>query len=85
MIPVMDACDVRITAYKDGRSFEDCRRAAASLVPKLEQNITEREHITWDYIMEAAEFDAVVYKLVLKYLRQGGYDIGNHTTQRVTR
>lgn len=80
----MDACDIRLTAYKDGRSFADCRNVAQSLIPSLELQIRKDGYVTWDSIMDMAEFDAVVYKLALKYLRERGYDIGNHSRQRVS-
>ena len=79
----MDSCDIRLTAYKGGRSFQECREAAAALVPDLSARIDDLGSITWDRIMEASEYDAVVYKLVLKYLRQKGYDIGSHSRQSV--
>ena len=79
----MDSCDIRLTAYKGGRSFQECREAAAALIPDLSARIDELGSMTWDRIMEASEYDAVVYKLALKYLRQKGYDIGNHSRQSV--
>ena len=79
----MDSCDIRLTAYKGGRSFQECREAAAALVPDLSAHIDELGSMTWDSIMEASEYDAVVYKLALKYLRQKGYDIGSHSRQSV--
>ena len=79
----MDSCDIRLTAYKGGRSFQDCRNAATALVPDLTARISDQGSLAWDDIMEAAEFDAVVYKLALKYLRQEGYDIGSHARQSV--
>lgn len=80
----LDACDIRLTAYKDGRSFADCRDVAKSLIPSMETVIRKDGSVTWDTIMEMSEFDAVVYKLALKYLRERGYDIGNHSRQSVT-
>ncbi len=79
----MDSCDVRLTAYKGGRSFRECRDAAAALIPTLASRIDESGGMTWDAIMEESEYDAVVYKLALKYLRQNGYDIGSHARQSV--
>lgn len=81
---VLDACDIRLTAYKDGRSFADCRNVAQSLIPSLELQIRKDGYVTWDSVMDMAEFDAVVYKLALKYMRERGYDIGNHSRQRVS-
>ena len=80
---IVDACDIRLTAYKDGRSFDGCRKAAKSLVPILEARMAQYGRVPWDDIMKAAEFDAVVYKLALKYLRECGYDIGDHNRQWV--
>ena len=79
----MDICDVRLTAYKYGRSFQECREAAGTLVPSLSARIDEHGSLAWDDIMDASEHDAVVYKLALKYLRQRGYDIGSHARQSV--
>ena len=79
----MDSCDIRLTAYKGGRSFQECREVAAALVPDLSARIDELGSLAWDRIMEASEYDAVVYKLALKYLRQKGYDIGSHSRQSV--
>ena len=79
----MDACDTRLTAYKDGRSFQDCRRVATTLVPVLSARVDKHGSLAWDEIMKESEYDAVVYKLVLKYMRQDGYDIGSHTRQSV--
>lgn len=50
---------------------------------ELSDRIDASGGLTWDYIMERSEYDAVVYKLTLKYLRQNGYDIGNHARQSV--
>lgn len=79
-----ESCDIRITAYKDGRTFQDCREAAESMVPGMVARIGQDGRLSWDEIMKESEYDAVVYKLALKYLRQGGYDIGNHRRQYVT-
>ena len=78
-----DSCDIRITAYKDGRTFQDCREVAESMVPGMVARITRDGRLSWDEIMKESEFDAVVYKLALKYLRQAGYDIGSHRRQYV--
>ena len=79
----MDSCDVRIGAYKNNRTFEDCRKAAASCVPEIIAQIRAEGRVYWEHIMEKSGYDAVVYKLILKYLRQEGFDIGNHSTQYV--
>ena len=79
----MDSCDIRVTAYKDGRTFQDCRDAASALVPGLAERVDGQGRVSWDEIMEASGYDAVVYKLAMKYLRQRGYHIGNHKSQWV--
>ena len=33
--------------------------------------------------IEVTDYDELVYKLTLKYLRQKGYDIGNNTIPRI--
>lgn len=78
-----ESCDIRITAYKDGRTFQDCREAAEAMVPAMIARINQEGRLPWDEIMRTSEFDAVVYKLALKYLRQAGYDIGSHRRQYV--
>ena len=80
----MDSCDVRLTAYKNGRSFQDCREVARSLVPGMLDMVRQKGRIHWDDIMGLSEFDAVVYKLCLKYLRESGCHIGNHRNRYVS-
>ncbi len=80
----MDACDTRLTAYKGGRSFQECKDAAKLLVPTIAEDVRRRGQVSWDDVMKRAQFDAVVYKLCLKYLRQEGYNIGGHENQFIS-
>lgn len=73
----MDKCDSRTGAYKNGKTFDQCREIAKTVSSKLEEEINQTGQVRWDAILEAAEHDELVYKLTLKYLRQDGYDIGD--------
>jgi hypothetical protein len=39
--------------------------------------------VSWKRVLEVTDYDELVYKLTLKYLRQRGYDISNNTIPRV--
>ncbi len=73
----MESCDRRIHAYKNGRTFDDCRKIAESMNPDFKKAIESQGKIMWTDILEKVEHDAVVYKLTLKYLKRDGYDIGH--------
>ena len=77
------SCDPRTRAYKNGKTFDQCRTEAHLLVEKLADETQPGHEITWKQILEIANHDEIVYKLILKYFRQKGYDIGNHRVPRV--
>lgn len=79
----MDSCDRRIRAYKNGRTLEQCREFAKSLNPDFKKQIEEKGKILWSEILEQVEHDELIYKFTLKFLRQDGYDIGNHKIPEV--
>lgn len=79
----MEKCDSRTRAYKNGKTFDQCREIAKSLSQKLEEKISKTGQVTWDEILQNAQHDELVYKLTLKYLRQDGYDIGDWKSPRV--
>ena len=81
----MDGCDVRVRAYKNGKTFDQCRDAAESMNPDFKKIIEETGKISWGDILEKVDHDEIVYKLTLKYLRRDGYDIGNHKVPEVKR
>ena len=83
MIYSMEKCDSRTRAYKNGKTFDQCREIAKTLSSKLEEKINQTGQVTWTEILESAEHDELVYKLTLKYLRQDGYDIGDWKRPRV--
>jgi len=80
---VPESCDPRTRAYRNGKTFDQCRQEARKNADMLAQEIRALGSIPWTRVLEAAGHDEVVYKLTLKYLRQGGYDIGNHESPRV--
>jgi len=79
----MEKCDSRTRAYKNGKTFDQCREIAKMLSSKLEEKINQTGQVEWTEILESAEHDELVYKLTLKYLRQDGYDIGDWKRPRV--
>ena len=76
------SCDVRIHAYKNGKTMEQCREEARKNTEILSNEILEKGEISWTRVLELAGHDELVYKS-LKYLRQRGYDIGNNKIPRV--
>ena len=77
------SCDARVHAYKNGKTFEECKEEARQHSEFLSKEILEKGEVSWGRIMEIADFDELVYKLTLKYLRQKGYDIGYNKLPRV--
>jgi uncharacterized coiled-coil protein SlyX len=49
----------------------------------LSEEISNTGEVSWKRVLEITDYDRLVYKLTLKYLRQKGYDIGNNTIPRV--
>ena len=77
------SCDARVHAYKNGKTFEECKVEALQKTEILSKEILEKGEVSWGRILELAEYDELVYKLTLKYLRQKGYDIGYNKLPRV--
>jgi hypothetical protein len=77
------SCDARVHAYKNGKTFEECKEEARQNSEFLSKEILEKGEVSWGRIMEMADYDELVYKLTLKYLRQKGYDIGYNKLPRV--
>lgn len=78
-----NSCDARVHAYKNGKTFEECKEEARSNTELLSREILKKGEVSWERIMEVANYDELVYKLTLKYLRQKGYDIGYNKIPRV--
>ncbi len=77
------SCDVRVRAYKNGKTFEECKDEAKQITEYISKEILEQGEVSWARILEVANHDELVYKLTLKYLRQKGYDIGYNKIPRV--
>ncbi len=79
------SCDPRNRPYQNGKTFEDCKLEARKNTQSLSKEIQSKNEISWNYILEVAGHDEIVYKLTLKYLREIGYDIGNYKLPRVAK
>jgi len=79
----MDSCNSRTRAYKNGKTFEQCKEIAESMNQNFKNQIYQNEKILWTEILKQVNNDELIYKLSLKYLRRDGYDIGNHKIPEV--
>ena len=79
------SCDVRVHAYKNGKTMEQCREEARINTEILSEEILKKGEVSWKRVLEMADHDELVYKLTLKYLRQRGNSIGNNKIPRVKR
>ena len=78
------SCDSRLHAYKNCKTFEECKEEARKNTELLSEEILKKNgEVSWAKILEMADYDELVYKLTLKYLRQKGYDIGYNKVPRV--
>jgi len=73
----MDSCDIRTRAYKNGKTFEQCKEIAESMNTQFKEQININGKVLWSEILDKVDHDGLVYKLTLKYLRRDGFDIGN--------
>ena len=80
----MKTCDSRGTSYMNGNSYEDCKKIAEDINTKLKPVITDNDSMSWTQLSEEVNHDELVYKLVLKYLRRDGFDIGNSDNPQIT-
>jgi hypothetical protein len=79
------SCDIRVQAYRNGKTMEPCRGEARKNTELLSDEILKKGEVSWTRILEVANHDELVYKLTLKYLRQRGYNIGYNKDPRVRR
>lgn len=80
---VMESCDRRTRAYKNGKTFDQCKEIAESMNPDFKKQIDYKGKVLWTEILEQVDHDELIYKLTLKYLRRDGYDIGNYKIPEV--
>ena len=73
----MESCDRRTRAYKNGKTFDQCREIAEKINFELKKQLDQKERILWSELLDKVDHDELVYKLTLKYLRRDGFDIGN--------
>ena len=81
----MDSCDTRTRAYKNGKTFDQCKEIAEDISSHLAKKINTSGMVSWTEILDATDHDELVYKLTLKYLRRDGFNIGDWKTHRVTK
>jgi hypothetical protein len=77
------SCDIRVRAYRNGKTFEQCKDEAGQITEYISKEVLQRGEVSWARILEVTNYDELVYKLTLKYLRQKGYDIGYNKIPRV--
>ena len=78
----MNSCS-RHTAYRNCKTYEECKEMAEEFTSKLKIEITKKRKISWSQLLEVVNHDELVYKLTLKYLRRDGYDIGNNKNPEI--
>ena len=79
----MDSCDTRTRAYKNGKTFDQCKQIAEVITGQLSKKIDQEGKVSWKEILETVDHDELVYKLTLKFLRRDGYNIGDWKTPEV--
>ena len=65
----MDSCDTRTRAYKNGKTFDQCKEIAEKMNLLLQQQINNKGKVLWSELLEQVDHDELVYKLTLKYLK----------------
>jgi len=80
---IMESCDLRIRAYRNGKTFEQCKEIAKSMNLQIQKQIVANGKVSWKKLLETVDHDEIVYKLTLKYLRLDGFDIGDWKTPEI--
>jgi hypothetical protein len=80
---IMESCDRRIRAYRNGKTFEQCKEIAKSINSQIQEQILAKGKVSWKELLEKVDHDEIVYKLTLKYLRLDGFDIGDWKTPEI--
>ena len=79
----MDTCDTRIHAYKNGKTFDQCKEMVECMNPIFKDHIEKHGNLLWTEILDQVDHDELIYKLTLKFLRRDGYNIGNNKIPEV--
>ncbi len=53
----MDSCDTRTRAYKNGKTFDQCKKIAEETNHQLQKIIDQKEKITWNELLEKVDHD----------------------------
>ncbi len=80
----MKYCDGRGTSYRNGNSYEDCKKIAEDINTRIKPIINDNGSMPWNQLSDEVDHDELVYKLVLKYLRRDGFDIGNFNNPQIS-
>ena len=80
----MKICSGRKTSYLNGKSYEDCKKIAETINKNLKNKIIQKGKFAWSELLIEVDHDELIYKLVLKYLRRDGFDIGNFQNPQIT-
>ena len=59
-------CDVRVHAYKNGKTMEQCREESRTNTELLSDEILEKGEVSWTRVLEVAHHDELVYKFNFK-------------------
>ena len=59
-------CDVRVHAYKNGKTMEQCKEEARKNTELFSQEILNKGEVSGGRILEVANYDELVYKFTLK-------------------
>jgi predicted RNase H-like HicB family nuclease len=78
LVEYMDSCSSGGTAYRHGKTYEECKQMAEDFTAELKPEIEKNGNLLWSDLLEKVRHDELVYKLTLKYLRRDGFDIGNN-------
>ena len=66
----MDICSSGGTAYRHGKTYEECKQMAENFTAELKPEIEKNGNLLWSELLEKVKHDELVYKLVINYLRR---------------
>ena len=56
-IHFMDSCDARTRAYKNGKTFDQCKQIAETISAQIAKKINETGVVSWTEILETVDHD----------------------------
>ena len=51
------SCDVRVHAYKNGKTMQQCREEARKNTQLLSNEILKNTEVSWSRVLEVADYD----------------------------